>query len=104
MELFHILIKHSEARTPDPSLTKQMALDTCKALHDDISSNLSEEIFMDKARKYSRCSSSKRGGYLGVVVGNDMVKEFEEKAFKLEKGEMVGPVESACGFHIIYRR
>lgn len=102
--LFHILIKHSESRNPDRGLSKEEALSLCQSICEDIKPKLNQKEFMEAARKHSKCSSSKRGGYLGVVVGNEMIKEFEEVAFKLEKGEMAGPVETVSGFHLIYRK
>lgn len=103
-ELFHILIKHAESRNPDPSLTKKRALEMCQAIYDGLRADFNEDRFTENARTYSKCSSSARGGYLGTVVGNEMVKEFEDEAFRLEKGQMTGPVETASGYHIIYRR
>jgi NIMA-interacting peptidyl-prolyl cis-trans isomerase 1 len=32
-----------------------------------------------------------------------MQKEFEEAAFKLKKGEVSGPVDTASGIHLIQR-
>lgn len=104
VELFHILIKHANSRNPDASLSKHEALGICKEIHRDLSDNFSEELFIKKARDYSKCSSAKQGGYLGFVFGNEMVREFEREAFKLEKGQMTEPIETSNGFHIIYRK
>lgn len=103
-ELFHILIKHSESRNPNESLTKDQALEVCKSIYGDLSKDLSENSFKQKAAMHSKCSSAKRGGYLGIVVGEEMHKEFEKAAFSLEKNQMVGPVETISGFHLIYRK
>ena len=31
-----------------------------------------------------------------------MVKPFEDAVFSAKKGDIVGPVESDCGWHVIY--
>jgi len=45
--------------------------------------------------------SRTNGGDLGFFGKGAMVKEFEEAAFSAEVGELVGPVKSSFGLHII---
>lgn len=45
--------------------------------------------------------SASQGGDLGYFGKGRMVKEFEEAAFAAGVGDVVGPVESQFGFHII---
>jgi peptidyl-prolyl cis-trans isomerase C len=59
------------------------------------------ESFGDHAKKYSDCPSGKKGGDLGWFGRGQMVKEFEEAAFKGQKGATVGPVKTQFGWHII---
>lgn len=47
--------------------------------------------------------SGENGGDLGPVEPGMMVPEFEEALFAAEEGEVVGPVESEFGFHVIER-
>lgn len=45
------------------------------------------EKFANMAAEVSLCPSRKRGGDLGIFTRGKMVKEFENAAFSLQKGE-----------------
>ena len=57
--------------------------------------------FEDVARERSLCPSRKRGGSLGWFGRGQMVKEFETAAFSGKKGQILGPVKTQFGFHLI---
>lgn len=60
------------------------------------------EDFADVARDVSTDpGSAENGGDLGEVARGATVPPFEEAAFGAEVGELVGPVQSDFGFHVI---
>jgi peptidyl-prolyl cis-trans isomerase C len=82
---YHILIKtESEAKNIKARLEKGEKLGTI-------------------AQQISLCPSGKKGGDLGSFTRGKMVKEFENAAFGLEKGQISGPVKTKFGYHIIKR-
>jgi parvulin-like peptidyl-prolyl isomerase len=61
------------------------------------------EKFANVAQTVSLCPSGKRGGDLGTFTRGKMVKEFENAAFALKKGETSAVVKTKFGCHIIRR-
>ena len=61
------------------------------------------EKFTAIAKDVSLCPSKKRGGDLGTFGRGQMVKEFEQTAFALDKGQISGIVKTQFGYHIIKR-
>lgn len=61
------------------------------------------ETFADVAKKESADTGSAiEGGDLSFFGRGMMVPAFEEATFAAKKGEIVGPVETEFGYHIIY--
>jgi len=61
------------------------------------------EKFANIAREVSLCPSGKRGGDLGAFGTGRMVREFEEAAFALQKGQISPIVKTEFGYHIVRR-
>jgi peptidyl-prolyl cis-trans isomerase D len=58
--------------------------------------------FADEAKKSSQDpGSAQLGGDLGFFGRGTMVKAFEDAAFSMKKDEIVGPIQTDFGFHII---
>ena len=61
------------------------------------------EKFANIAKEISLCPSGKRGGDLGTFGRGKMVKEFEDAAFALQKGQISPIVKTKFGYHIVRR-
>jgi parvulin-like peptidyl-prolyl isomerase len=61
------------------------------------------EKFTNIAKEVSLCSSGKKGGDLGSFGRGQMVKEFENAAFALQKGQISSIVKTKYGYHLIKR-
>jgi peptidyl-prolyl cis-trans isomerase C len=59
------------------------------------------KTFEEVAKQKSLCPSKKKGGNLGWFAKGQMVKEFENAAFSMKKGEMSKPIKTQFGYHII---
>lgn len=57
--------------------------------------------FAELAKKYSQDGSASNGGDLGFFGKGQMVPEFEQAAFALEKDAVSGIVKTQYGYHII---
>ena len=57
--------------------------------------------FADIARQHSQCPSGQRGGDLGEFGPGQMVPEFDKVVFSADIGQVVGPVQTQFGYHLI---
>ena len=59
--------------------------------------------FAQLAKRYSTCSSAKKGGGLGEFRKGAMVKPFDQAVFKVgsEDKRFLGPVKTRFGYHLI---
>ena len=57
--------------------------------------------FAEEAKKKSKDPGAANGGDLGYFTKDQMVAEFSEVAFKLDKGQISDPVHTQFGWHII---
>ncbi len=57
--------------------------------------------FENAAKQHSKCPSGGRGGDLGFFGKGQMVKPFEDAAFGAAANQVVGPVQTQFGYHLI---
>jgi protein-export membrane protein SecD len=97
----HILICYLGAKNCDnPLYTKQDALTKAQELYEQATAN----NFADLAKEFStEPGASESGGSLGTFAKGAMVPAFEDAVFSAQAGEIVGPVETEFGYHIIYK-
>lgn len=57
--------------------------------------------FEAAARQYSDDATAERGGDLGWFGRGQMVEPFEQAAFAADPGELVGPIRTPFGFHVL---
>lgn len=97
-EAAHILVRVEKGAKPD---AERAALDKIKGIRKELVGK-DEDTFKKVATEKSEDPSAKlNGGNLGKFARGDMVKEFEDAAFKLKKGELSEPIRSDFGWHLI---
>lgn len=57
--------------------------------------------FEEIAKTKSLCPSGKKGGSLGWFGRGMMVKEFDTACFNAKKGDILGPIKTQFGYHVI---
>ncbi|MCH7499697.1 MAG: peptidylprolyl isomerase [Nitrospina sp.] len=91
---------------PDKKVKKIQArhiLVAAKELAEEIKQKLDDgEEFAKLAEQYSECPSKKRGGDLGWFGKGAMVRPFEVAAFSAQEGDVVGPLKTEFGWHLVY--
>lgn len=96
----HLLICYEGASNCQSGLSKEQALEKINRLKEQATpENFSDLVKQNSTEPGARDS----GGELGWFSNDTMVKEFEAAAMAAKKGEIVGPVETEFGYHLIYK-
>lgn len=97
----HILICYLGSQNCEaPIYTKDEAFQKAQEIFDLATAS----NFSDLAQENSTDPGSKdNGGDLGFFTKDTMVAEFSNAVFSVETGEIVGPIETQFGYHIIYK-
>ena len=87
---------------PETACAKHILVDTEEKANNILDKiNAGEVSFEDAAKDHSSCPSKDTGGDLGSFGRGQMVPEFEEAVFNMNKGEVSGPVKTQFGYHLI---
>jgi parvulin-like peptidyl-prolyl isomerase len=92
----HILVKSDSTASPE-----QRAAARAKA--EGIRKEATPANFAALAAKSDEPGAKERGGSLGVFVRDQMVPEFSKGVLAIKPGEISPIVETAYGYHVIYR-
>lgn len=84
--IYHILVKY-----------EYEAQDVFKKIKQGLS-------FNEAAQKFSICSSSKQGGFLGPFKPRRFVDAFSEAVEELKTDEVSNPVRTQFGYHLILKK
>ncbi len=91
----HILFKTQGKAESEDAKMKALAESTFKQIKGGAK-------FEDLAKKYSEDPGSKdNGGDIGFITRGQTVKNFEETSFTAPVGQLVGPVKTEFGYHLI---
>ncbi|MGC8658749.1 MAG: peptidyl-prolyl cis-trans isomerase [Desulfomonilaceae bacterium] len=92
----------AEFSTPESIKLHHILVENEKDAKDILAKLKKGEKFSDLASKVSICPSKSNGGDLGWMPKGSLVPEIEDLAFKMNKGQIEGPVKSKFGYHILY--
>ena len=98
------IIEKAKAENAKAATSEQDALKKIKDLQAQlakVSADKVAEKFAELAKANSACPSSAKGGDLGEFTHGQMVKEFDEVAFKLPVNKVSEPVKTQFGYHLI---
>ena len=92
----------AEFATPESIKLHHILVENEKDAKDILARLKKGEKFADLAGKVSICPSKANGGDLGWMPKGSLVPEIEDVAFKMNKGQIDGPIKSKFGYHILY--
>lgn len=96
----HILICYSGA----PGCISTSTQGEASALAQSVYAQANATNFVDLAKQYSADKNNKdKGGEIGTFPKGVMIEQFDTAVFAAKAGEIVGPVETPLGYHIIYK-
>lgn len=88
-------------KTKEAVRASHILVDTEEKAHEILEDITDGLKFEDAAEQFSSCPSKQAGGDLGQFGRGQMVPEFEEAVFAMQKGEISEPVKTQFGYHII---
>ena len=95
----NIVSNNATAKTAEADALKKIK--DLKAQLDKVPAAELAKKFAELAKANSACPSSAKGGDLGEFTHGQMVKEFDEVAFKSDVNKVSEPVKTQFGYHLI---
>ena len=94
-----IVANNAKAKTSEADALKKIK--DLKAQLDKVPAAELAKKFAELAKANSACPSSQKGGDLGEFTHGQMVKEFDEVAFKMPVNKVSDPVKTQFGYHLV---
>jgi peptidyl-prolyl cis-trans isomerase C len=104
VERFYQENKEAQFTTPEQRCARHMLFNKDqRAKAEEVKGQLQNGAdFAELAKEFSQDpASAENGGDLGCLGRGETVPNFEEAVFNAQQGEIVGPVETEFGYHII---
>ena len=95
----NVVSNNATAKTSEADALKKIK--DLKAQLDKVDAKDLAKKFAELAKAHSACPSSQKGGDLGEFGHGQMVKEFDEVAFKLPVNKVSDPVKTQFGYHLV---
>ena len=95
----NVVSNNAAAKTAEAGALKKIK--DLKAQLDKVQAKDLAKKFAELAKANSACPSSQKGGDLGEFGHGQMVKEFDEVAFKLPVNKVSDPVKTQFGYHLV---
>ena len=95
----NVVSNNATAKTSDAEALKKIK--NLKSQLDKVPAKDLPKKFAELAKANSACPSSQKGGDLGEFTHGQMVKEFDEVAFKLPVNKVSDPVKTQFGYHLV---
>ena len=97
----HILICYKDAPNCTSDISKEEALVKAQKVYDEATADNFEQLAEENSTDPSVAQNKGDLGWFGTGI---MVPAFETAVFDAEKGQIIGPVETDFGYHIIYKK
>ena len=95
----NVVSNNASAKTSEADALKKIK--DLKAQLDKVPAKDLRAKFAELAKAHSACPSKDKGGDLGEFTHGQMVKEFDEVAFKLPVDKVSDPVKTQFGYHLV---
>jgi peptidyl-prolyl cis-trans isomerase C len=92
----------AEFSTPESAKLRHILVETEREIKDVLARLKKGDKFEDIASQVSICPSKVRGGDLDWMPRGSLVPEIEDVAYKMNKGQIEGPVKTKFGYHVLY--
>jgi peptidyl-prolyl cis-trans isomerase C len=87
--------------TPESVHLRHILVNSEKEAQDVLNKLKKGESFADLAGKVSTCPTKVSGGDLDWLPRGRLVKELEDVAFTMNKGQITGPIKTKFGYHVL---